>query len=283
MYKILKNTLDILNKNLWLIFVFAILLYIILIYLGMINGNTPYFWQFILAVITFIALVTISVAGYLGIVKEILLNPEDEIKKELGNIFPKSIAQYFLPVNGFVAIGFIVFVTAFLITNIIGVKLIGMFSFSSEALMGALNSADAINEFMKLFTPEDLVKVRMWHIFYSLLWVLGSYLCIYWLPVILFKISNPFWAFIEAIKSSFKKPLKTFLLVITIWTVNFIVYPLMVILANFWIMYPFAILVWLYAGTYLSLLTMNMYKVIFIDENISSYEQIEQCEKDEEE
>ena len=102
MIKILKETFAILNKNLWLLFLFMTISYIGLVYFSVLRASAHNTLQIIVGIITLLFIVVAGVAGFFHTLRSTIDADAKSPRLELLKTFPKGVSEYFLPALGII-------------------------------------------------------------------------------------------------------------------------------------------------------------------------------------
>jgi len=284
MIKILKETFAILNKNLWLLFLFMLISYIGLVYFSVLRASADTMVQIAVGLLTLLFLVVAGVAGFFHTLRSTVDNTSDEQRFELLKNFPKGVSEYFLPAFGIIVIYLIITTLAFSAAMVIGKTLIGLFSFTPEDLGKAMSSVEALSEFQKNISPEDLVKLSKWHLLYLVVSSILTYLLIYWLPETFYNTKNPVLSLWRAVKKVALNPLRAFQLFISLAVINVIISLIMALMMPVPFLAFLVYFVYFYGFLYILLLTFNFYRHKFVEpENVHIAEVVEEEHEDEEE
>lgn len=265
MGKIIKETFNILNKNLWLLFLFMTISYIGVIYFSIIRVAAHTTFQLIVAGFTLLFIAVAGVAGFFNTLKntvDLEYNPakrEEFSGFELLKSFPRGVSEYFLPSLGIVLLYLVITFIMFNVALIIGSKFIGMFSFTPEDLSKAFVSMEALAEFQKNLSPEDLAKLAGWHLLYMVITSVMTYLLIYWLPETFYNTKNSALALFRGIKKVVTNPLCALKLFVVIVMVNIFTSVLMAVLM------PIPVLMFYFYGlVYILMLIFNFYREKYV-------------------
>lgn len=270
MRNILKETFSILNRNLWLLFLFMTISYIGVIYFSIIRAaaHTPV--QMIIAGITLLFIAVAGVAGFFNTLRSTIDSEYKNDKSadynnfELLKTFPKGVAEYFLPALGIILLYMLITFLMFNIAVFIGSKLIGMFSFTPEDLTKALGSMEALTAFQKNISPDDMAKLSKWHLLYMVLTSIMTYLLIYWLPETFYNTKNSLLALFRAVKKALTKPFDTLKLFVTVMLINIITSILMALLLPVPVLMFLVYFVYFYGLIYILMLIFNYYRERFV-------------------
>ncbi len=270
MGKILKETFAILNKNLWLLFLFMTISYIGVIYFSIIRAaaHTPV--EMIIAGVTLLFIAVAGVAGFFNTLRSTLdleynvVKREDFSGFELLKTFPRGVSDYFLPALGIILIYLLITFLMFNVAILIGSKLIGMFSFSPEDLTKAMSSMEALAEFQKNISPEDMAKLSKWHLLYMLITSIMTYFLIYWLPETFYNTKNSILALFRAVKKVLMNPLHTLQLFVVIILINILTSVLMAVLLPIPVLMFLVYFIYFYGLVFVLMLIFNYYREKFV-------------------
>lgn len=282
MIKILKETFVILNKNLWLLFLFMIISYIGLVYFSVLRASADTIVQISVGVITLLFIVVAGVAGFFHTLRATVDSNEAQ-GYELVKNFPKGVSEYFLPALGIIVIYLIITFVCFSGAMLLGKNIIGTFSFSPEDLAKAMSSVEALSEFQKHVTPEDVLKLSQWHLLYLVISSILTYLLIYWLPETFYKTKNSFLSLWCALKKVVLNPLKTFQLFISLALINIIISLIIALMMPVPFLEFLVYFVYFYGFLYILLLTFNFYRHKFIEPEKVHLAEVVEEENDHEE
>ena len=167
---------------------------------------------------------------------------------------------------------------------LIGKNLIGTFSFTPEELGKAMGSVEALAEFQKNVSPEDLLKLSKWHLLYLTLSSILTYLLIYWLPETFYKTKNSVLSLWRAVKKVVLNPLITLQLLITLVLINIITSVIMALFMPIPVLTFLVYFVYFYGLLYILILTFNFYRNKFVEtEKIYIAEEVAEEEDEQEE
>lgn len=270
MGKIIKETFKILNKNLWLLFLFMTISYIGVIYFSIIRAaaHTPV--ELIIAGITLLFIAVAGVAGFFNTLRNTVDLEYNPVKREefsgfeLLKSFPRGVSEYFLPSLGIVLLYLVITFIMFNAAILIGSKFIGMFSFSPEDLSKAFASMEALAEFQKNISPEDLAKLSKWHLLYMLITSIMTYLLIYWLPETFYNTKNSALALFRGIKKVVTGPLYALKLFVVIIMVNILTSVLMAVLLPIPVLMFLVYFIYFYGLVYILMLIFNFYREKYV-------------------
>lgn len=284
MIKILKETFAILNKNLWLLFLFMTISYIGLVYFSVLRASANTAVQITVGLVTLLFIVVAGVAGFFHTMRTTVdaeMSNEATPRFELIKNFPKGVSDYFLSSFGVIVIYLVITFIVFSGAMMIGKNLIGTFSFSPEDLAKAMSSVEALAEFQKNIPPEDFVKLSKWHLLYLLISSIVTYVMIYWLPETFYKTKNPFVSLFRAVKKVVLNPFKTLQLFVTIVLINIVTSLIMALIMPIPILMFLVYFVYFYGFLYILLLTFNFYRNNFVDsDKVYIAETVEEIEED---
>ena len=287
MIKILKETFAILNKNLWLLFLFMTISYIGLVYFSVLRATAHNTTQITIGIVTLLFIVVAGVAGFFHTLRSTVdaeMTNDETPRLELLKSFPKGVSEYFLPAFGIIVIYLIITTLVFSAAMLIGKNLIGTFSFTPEELGKAMGSVEALAEFQKNVSPEDLLKLSKWHLLYLTLSSILTYLLIYWLPETFYKTKNSVLSLWRAVKKVVLNPLITLQLLITLVLINIITSVIMALFMPIPVLTFLVYFVYFYGLLYILILTFNIYRNKFVEtEKIYIAEEVAEEEDEQEE
>lgn len=287
MIKILKETFAILNKNLWLLFLFMTISYIGLVYFSVLRASAHNTTQITIGIVTLLFIVVAGVAGFFHTLRSTVdaeMTNDETPRLELLKSFPKGVSEYFLPAFGIIVIYLIITTLVFSAAMLIGKNLIGTFSFTPEELGKAMGSVEALAEFQKNVSPEDLLKLSKWHLLYLTLSSILTYLLIYWLPETFYKTKNSVLSLWRAVKKVVLNPLITLQLLITLVLINILTSVIMALFMPIPILTFLVYFVYFYGLLYILILTFNFYRNKFVEtEKIYIAEEVAEEEDEPEE
>ncbi len=283
MGKILKETFNILNRNLWLLFLFMTVSYVGLIYFGIIRSAANSVPELAIGVVTLLFIAVAGVAGFFHTMRSTVdsaYSNEDISNFDLLKTFPKGVSAYFFPALGLILIYLLITFLMFNLAIVIGKNLIGMFSFSPEDLTKAFNSVETLVEFQKNISPEDLAKLSKWHLLYMVVTSIMTYLLIFWLPETFYNTKNPLLSLFRAVKKVLLNPLKTLQLFVIIILINVAVSLVMALLLPFPILMFLVYFVYFYGLLYVFMLIFNVYREKFVIREVTAELVEEETEDD---
>lgn len=270
MGKILKETFAILNKNLWLLFLFMTISYIGVIYFSIIRAAAHTAAELIIAGVTLLFIAVAGVAGFFNTLRSTLDLEYNAVKREdfsgfeLLKTFPRGVSDYFLPALGIVLLYLVITFLMFNAAILIGSKLIGMFSFSPEELTKAFSSMETLVEFQKNISPEDMAKLSKWHLLYIVITSIMTYLLIYWLPETFYNTKNSVLALFRGIKKVFTHPFTTLQLFAVIILINILTSVLMAVLLPVPVLMFLVYFIYFYGLVFILMLIFNFYRENFV-------------------
>lgn len=267
MIKILKNSFLILNKNLWLLFLFMTINYIGIVYFSFLFSNANSIPKLLIGIVTLIFIVIAGISGFFNTLKNTIDSFYE--KKEVSNFdllksFPKGVAQYILPALGILILYFIITTVVFGFALQFGKHFIGLFSFDSQALLKAFGSVEELAEFQKMMTPDDIIRLTRWHLLYVLVSSVLTYLFLYWLPEVFYKTSNPVIALGSALKKSLVHPIITVKLFLAVILINLATSVIMAIMLPISFLMFLVYFVYFYGFLFILILMFNYFRVNFV-------------------
>lgn len=271
MGKILKETMTIINKNLWLLFLFMTVSYFGLVYFSMLKASANSLPKMLFGVITLFLIVIVGIAGFFSTLRATVdaeTSVSDKENIEVIRAFPKGVAEYFGTSCGIIFIYMLISTLMFLITYFIGMKYVGMFSFSMKEFSDALINMETLTKFMNNISAEDFIKLTKWHMIYAGVSSLFTYLLLYWLPETFYATKNPFLSLFLAVKKSILNPLKTLVLFFTIVLINFAISISISLMLPVPILSLFIYFVYFYGLLSIMTLLFNYYRTNFIEKTI---------------
>ena len=271
MGKILKETFAIINKNLWLLFLFMTVSYFGLVYFSMLKAAADTLPKILFGLVTLFLIIIVGIAGFFHTLRttiDVETSVSDKENVEIIKAFPKGVADYFGTASGIVFIYMIISALMLWVTYLLGMKFVGMFSFSMKDFSDSLMSMDKLTNFMQSISVEDFFKLTKWHLIYVGTSSVVTFLLLYWLPETFYSIKNPFLSLFGAIKKSILNPLKTLGLFFTIVLINFAVSILMSIMLPIPILSLFIYFVYFYGLLFIMALTFNYYRTFFICKSV---------------
>lgn len=285
MIKILKETFAILNKNLWLLFLFMTISYVGLTYFIILRNFADSMLQISIGLITLLFIAVAGVAGFFHALRSTIdaeYSTEERSRFELLKTFSKGVSEYIFSAFGIIILYIIISSVAFGLALVIGKNLIGLFSFSPEAFANAMTSPETLNEFMKNITPEDMFKLSKWHLLYLAMSSILAFLLLYWLPETFYKTKNSVLSLFYAVKKVVLNLLATLQLFLTITLVNIGFSLIMGVLTPFPIMRFLVYFLYFYGLLYVFLLSFNFYRAKFIVNELPVLVEEEEKEKENE-
>ena len=267
MGKILKETMTIINKNLWLLFLFMTVSYFGLVYFSMLKSSANTLPKMLFGLVTLFLIIIVGIAGFFSTLRATVdaeTSVTDKENIDVIRAFPKGVAEYFGTSCGIIFIYMLISTLMLLITYFIGMKFVGMFSFSMKEFSDALINMETLTKFMHNISVEDFVKLTKWHMIYAGISSLFTYLLLYWLPETFYVIKNPFLSLFSAVKKSILNPLKTLALFFTIVLINFAISILISLMLPIPILSLFVYFVYFYGLLFIMTLMFNYYRANFI-------------------
>ena len=267
MGKILKETMTIINKNLWLLFLFMTVSYFGLVYFSMLKASANTLPKMLFGLVTLFLIIIVGIAGFFSTLRATVdaeTSVTDKENIDVIRAFPKGVAEYFGTSCGIIFIYMLISTLMLLITYFIGMKYVGMFSFSLKEFSDALINMETLTKFMHSISVEDFVKLTKWHMIYAGISSLFTYLLLYWLPETFYITKNPFLSLFSAVKKSILNPLKTLALFFTIVLINFAISILISLMLPIPILSLFVYFVYFYGLLFIMTLMFNYYRANFI-------------------
>jgi len=274
MLKTIKNTFVLINKNLWLLFLFMTICYLGIVYFSILKASANSIAALLFGFLTLLLIAVAGIAGFFGTLRSTVEKVENPIK-----CFTKSVGEYFLSSVGILFIYSIISFLIFITVVVTGTKIIGMFSFSLDDLAKAFESVEALTAFQNNISEADLLKLSQWHLLYIAITSIVTFLFIHWIPEVFFKTKNPFVALYEALKKMFYNALKTFQLFLTVVVFNMI----FSIIVAFLLLVPqleiFVYFIYFYGLLFIVTLIFEFYNENFVSQPIMNA--VEKVELDE--
>jgi len=271
MVKILKETMSIINKNLWLLFLFMTISYLALVYFSILKNSANSLFFVVFGLITLFLIAVVGVAGFFNTLKSTIFSyykDKDEENIDLIKSFPKGVAEYFFSAFGIIVIYFISTMLMFGFIYVLGTKFIGTFSFSLNELSEALVSTEKMAEFTKNLSLDDFSILTNWYFLYVAVTSVFTYLLLFWLPETFYNTKNSLISFVKAVGKSFFNPAKTLKLFFTIVLINIFSSVLMSLMLPIPILSLFVYFVYFYSLLYVITLIFNYYRYMFCEENV---------------
>lgn len=164
------------------------------------------------------------IAGWFNMVKNAVLNPDEDDVNSLIKNFTPGVGEYFLSALGSIFIIVLVSLVFILLATFIGAKLIGDPGIPSDAFNAAMQNQESLQVFLASLTKEQLIKINSWNLLLLLTIVVTYFLEILYLPAMFFKNKNPFVAFWINLKDLFsRKFFKTLGIYLAIFFANFVI------------------------------------------------------------
>ena len=178
----------------------------------------------IIAIILFTLMLGAFIAGWFNMIKIAVTEPYREDPNSLIKEFTPGVGEYFLP-----ALGSLFNIVAFsllmiFISYFVGMKFIGDPGISADAFSKAMESTEALKNFLSALSTDQIAKLNLWNFLLLGTVSLTYLLMILYLPVMFFKNKNPFLAFFISIKDLFSRHFfKTVFIYVLIILANFII------------------------------------------------------------
>ena len=271
MGKILRETMTIINKNLWLLFLFMTVSYFGLVYFSMLKASANSLPKMLFGLVTLFLIIIVGIAGFFSTLRatvDVETSVSERENFEIIRAFPKGVAEYFGASCGIVFIYMLISILVFLLTYFIGVKFVGMFSFSMKEFSDALVNMETLTNFMHSISVDDFIKLTKWHLIYVGISSLATYLLLYWLPETFYTTKNPFLSLFYSVKKTVLNPLKTLALFFTIVLINFLISISISLMLPVPILSLFVYFVYFYGLLFIMTLTFNYYRVLFVSKPI---------------
>ena len=227
--------------------------------------------KMLFGLVTLLLIIIVGIAGFFSTLRATVdaeTSVTDKENIEVIRAFPKGVAEYFGASCGIIFIYMLISTLMLLITYFIGMKYVGMFSFSMKEFSDALINMETLTKFMHSISVEDFVKLTKWHMIYAGISSLFTYLLLYWLPETFYVIKNPFLSLFYAVKKSILNPLKTLALFFTIVLINFAISILISLMLPIPILSLFVYFVYFYGLLFIMALMFNYYRANFIEKPV---------------
>ena len=192
----------------------------------------------LIALILFLLMTACFIAGWFNMIKIAIAVPHRDEPNSLIKEFPSGVGEYFLPVLGMLVFMLIITFSISYAGYFIGLNLIGDPSINPEALVKAMENAEALKTFMATLTPEQYIKINFWNFFLLGIMTLIYYIFLLYIPALFYKTKNPFKAFFIGLKDLFSKHIiKTTGIFLLIFVVNFFISIFSVLFSGIMIMH----------------------------------------------
>ena len=222
MQNALKEIFQITNKYIVLATPLILFSLISSVYLTVSMTNNPI--GLLLAITIFTLMSGAFISGWFYMVKNAVCNTQDDDPNMLLKEFPSGVGEYFLSALGLI-FNSVTFIFIMLISSyFVGVKTIGNPNISGESLTNAIQSAEALKEFLTSLSAQQLNQLQHWNLLLLGVMALCYFLLILYVPAMFFKEKNPFKAIFVSLKDLFSRNFTNTLGVyILIFAINFVI------------------------------------------------------------
>ena len=228
-----------------------------------VNGNLV---SLVIAVVLFTLMLTAFLAGWFFMIKICVEKPDtDDDPKALIKEFPAGVGEYFLPALGLIFVMFVVSLIILAAAYFAGMKSIGQIGIPAESFSKALESTEALKNFLGSLSEEQLFRLNAWNVLLFSSMSLTYFVIMLYSPVMFFKEKNPFKAYFISLKDLFsRKFFKTLGLYLILFISYFILSILTTVFGMNIIMHFIFTLINFYYLVFAGVLVFNYYYINFI-------------------
>ena len=228
-----------------------------------VNGNLV---SLVIAVVLFTLMLTAFLAGWFFMIKICVEKPDtDDDPNALIKEFPAGVGEYFLPALGLIFVMFVVSLIILAAAYFAGMKSIGQIGISAESFSKALESKEALKNFLGSLSEEQLFRLNAWNVLLFSSMSLTYFVIMLYSPVMFFKEKNPFKAYFISLKDLFsRKFFKTLGLYLILFISYFILSILTTVFGMNIIMHFIFTLINFYYLVFAGVLVFNYYYINFI-------------------
>ena len=202
MHSLIKESINITNKNLVLgipLILFSFLSSVYLLF--SFNGNKASM-LFIISIL--LLMFSAFLSGWLFLVVKSVKNPDNSSVSILKD-FAEGVGEYFSPILGFVIITTVSLVLAVLAAKILGHKFIGDVGITRTVLYGAMESPVKLKDLLLSLSESQIIKLNLWNFLLIFSVLIVYFVQLFYAPVMYFKTKNPFIALFVGLKDLFRR------------------------------------------------------------------------------
>lgn len=231
MRKLFLDTIKITNDNIVLIPPLILFMWILSLYLAFARQTVDSLPLLLLSSVTVLVMTAAFFAAWFYMVKnavslskKIFILDSDKAKAvfSLLKLIPDGIGKYFLPYLGMIVFAVMIIAVVGMLVFRAGMFFIGSLELDPAQLKSIFSSAIDMKTFLDSLSFEQLIKLNNWNLLFLSVSSLLSFLCMLWIPEIVFQNPNPFSAVFSSIKKIIAKPWKAVKLFIFMSVLNFV-------------------------------------------------------------
>lgn len=232
MIKYFSRAFKITNENIILTTPLVLFLFLLSIYLGVAQRAPENLASAALLLITILFMLSAFFAGWFFMVKKAIdldkqefIIDEDKAKASFGLIkeVPVGIGEYFFSfIGAFILYSGLLVLLSF-ISYQLGLHFIGKVGVSLVQLKAAFESTMAMKTLVSSLSTEQLAKLNAWNFLVMSVMAVYSFITMFWAAQIVSKTKNPFIAFFQSIRFTFKNFLSALVIFVYISFINFTV------------------------------------------------------------
>ncbi len=228
-----------------------------------VNGNLV---SLVIALVLFTLMLTAFLAGWFFMIKICVEKPDtDDDPNALIKEFPAGVGEYFLPALGLIFVMFVVSLIILAAAYFAGMKFIGQIGIPADSFSKALESTEALKNFLGSLSEEQLFRLNAWNVLLFSSMSLTYFVIMLYSPVMFFKEKNPFKAYFISLKDLFsRKFFKTLGLYLILFISYFILSILTTVFGMNIIMHFIFTLINFYYLVFAGVLVFNYYYINFI-------------------
>lgn len=232
MFKLFKNAFNLTNEGILLAIPLILFMWVLTIYIRFAKTVVDTIPEALSALITLLCMTGAFFAGWFYMVKKSIELSKKEFvldedrARELVNLaksIPTGIGKYFLSFIGLSLLTIIIFALFGGLFYKLGMHYIGSIDFTAEQIRGAMASPEDMKAFLNSLTNEQIYKLGSWNMLLMAGTSLMSFLLMLWIPEIIYKTTNPFFALFKSLKKLFVKFHKSLALFIYLTFLNIVI------------------------------------------------------------
>ena len=232
MFKLFKNAFNLTNEGILLAIPLILFMWVLTIYIRFAKNVVDTIPEALSALITLLCMTGAFFAGWFYMVKksielskkEFVLDEDRSIELvNLAKSIPAGIGKYFLSFLGMSILSIIIFALFGGLFYKLGMHYIGSIDFTTEQIRGAIASPEDIKAFLNSLTNEQIYKLGSWNMLLMAGTSLMSFLLMLWIPEIIYRTTNPFFALCKSLKKLFAKFHKSLALFIYLTFLNIVI------------------------------------------------------------
>lgn len=232
MFKLFKNAFNLTNEGILLAIPLILFMWVLTIYIRFAKTVVDTIPEALSALITLLCMTGAFFAGWFYMVKKSIELSKKEFvldedrARELVNLaksIPTGIGKYFLSFIGLSLLTIIIFALFGGLFYKLGMHYIGSIDFTAEQIRGAMASPEDMKAFLNSLTNEQIYKLGSWNLLLMAGTSLMSFLLMLWIPEIIYKTTNPFFALFKSLKKLFVKFHKSLALFIYLTFLNIVI------------------------------------------------------------